>query len=58
MSTQDYLPKAHIITEEDMQKYRDSGNYCPILFEWYKLLYIVAQKLVHIMFTEPGQALS
>ncbi len=30
------IPDPPIITEEDLNKCRKSGDFCPILFEWYK----------------------
>jgi hypothetical protein len=32
------LPNPPHITEHDLQKCRDAGDYCPILFEWYKFV--------------------
>jgi len=30
------LPEPPNITEEDLEKCRSTGDYCPVLFEWYK----------------------
>lgn len=32
------LPEPPNITESDLQKCRDTGDYCPVLFEWYKFV--------------------
>lgn len=32
------IPNPPDITEDQLQKCRDSGDYCPILFEWYKFV--------------------
>jgi len=32
------LPDPPQISEQDLQKCRDSGDYCPVLFEWYKFV--------------------
>lgn len=32
------LPDAPVITEEDMQRCRDTGDFSPVLFEWYKFV--------------------
>ncbi|MES9855193.1 MAG: DUF5677 domain-containing protein [Sedimenticola sp.] len=32
------LPDAPVITEEDMQRCRETGDFSPVLFEWYKFV--------------------
>lgn len=32
------LPEAPNITEEDLHRCRESGDFCPVLFEWYKFV--------------------
>lgn len=36
------LPEAPNITEEDLHRCRESGDFCPVLFEWYKFVGAVA----------------
>ena len=36
MAEETKIPDPPIITEEDLNKCRKSGDFCPILFEWYK----------------------
>jgi Family of unknown function (DUF5677) len=38
MSESPGLPKPPKITEEDLHKCRESGDYCPVFFEWYKFV--------------------
>ena len=30
------IPEPPDITDNDLQKCRETGDYCPVLFEWYK----------------------
>ncbi len=32
------LPEPPNITESDLNKCRETGDYCPVLFEWYKFV--------------------
>jgi len=32
------VPSPPEITEDQLIKCRETGNYCPVLFEWYKYL--------------------
>lgn len=32
------LPEAPNITEEDLHRCRESSDFCPVLFEWYKFV--------------------
>ena len=36
MAEETKIPDPPVITEEDLNKCRKSGDFCPILFEWYK----------------------
>ena len=38
MNQHDDLPSPPEITEDELKKCRESGDYCPILFEWYKFV--------------------
>ena len=36
MEEETEIPSPPVITEEDLNRCRESGDYCPVLFEWYK----------------------
>lgn len=38
MSQHHDIPQPPKITDEDLRKCRESGDYCPVLFEWYKFV--------------------
>ena len=40
-ATEERLPQPPLITEDDLRKCRESGDYCPVLFEWYKYVGIL-----------------
>jgi len=38
MKQQYEIPQPPTITDEDLRKCRESGDYCPVFFEWYKFV--------------------
>lgn len=47
------IPDPPIISEDDMQKCRDTGDYCPVLFEWYKFVTSVCYVFANLMQESP-----
>lgn len=50
----DPLPSPPTFTEEEVQKCKDSGDYSPILFEWYKFVASLVFVIAHIMRESPA----
>ncbi|MBL4781847.1 MAG: hypothetical protein JKX92_06350 [Porticoccaceae bacterium] len=48
------IPLPPEITEEDIQKCRDAGDYCPVMFEWYKYVSQIAYFYASIQLNSPA----
>jgi len=51
---EDSFPDPPKFTEEDWRKCRESGDYCPMLFEWYKYVGVVCNFLASIRPESPA----
>jgi len=54
MSIEDIFPTPPSFKEAELQDCRDSGDYCPVLFEWYKYTAIVTNKIACLDFSSPA----
>ncbi|NQU59554.1 MAG: hypothetical protein HQ512_00320 [Rhodospirillales bacterium] len=53
--TDDYsLPSPPNISEEDLRSCRKTGDYCPILFEWYKFVGLLCNFIASIQLESPA----
>lgn len=48
------IPLPPEITETDIQKCRDTGDYCPVMFEWYKYVGQIANFYASIQLDSPA----
>lgn len=48
------IPLPPEITESDLQKCRDTGDYCPVMFEWYKYVSQIASFYASIQLDSPA----
>ena len=48
------IPLPPEITETDLQKCRDTGDYCPVMFEWYKYVGQIANFYASIQLDSPA----
>ena len=48
------FPDAPKITEADLQRCRETGDYCPVLFEWYKFVGGLAVTFSFIQIDSPA----
>jgi len=48
------VPLPPEITEEEIQRCRETGDYCPVMFEWYKYVALVANFFASIQLDSPA----
>lgn len=48
------IPLPPDITEQQIQKCRETGDYCPVMFEWYKYVGLLANFFASIQLESPG----
>jgi hypothetical protein len=53
-AAEEVLPQPPLITEDDLRKCRESGDYCPVLFEWYKYVGILCNIFAYIRPESPS----
>jgi hypothetical protein len=54
MDSKEIFPDPPTFSSEDVEKCRASGDYCPIMFEWYKYVGIIANLIASIERTSPA----
>ena len=54
MSNPFSFPEPPVITQDDLRKCRESGDYCPVLFEWYKFIGLLCNFFSRIRADSPA----
>lgn len=54
MEEETKIPEPPVITEEDLNKCRQSGDFCPVLFEWYKYVGALCNFCAYIQQDSPA----
>lgn len=54
MRYDDLLPTPPSFSNEDMRKCKETGDYNPVLFEWYKFVSALAMVVTHIRRESPA----
>ncbi|MES1980195.1 MAG: DUF5677 domain-containing protein [Pseudomonadota bacterium] len=54
MNTEESFPQPPLIPAEELEQCRATGDFCPVLFEWYKYTGLVANFLARIALESPA----
>ena len=54
MKEENKIPEPPVITDEEIDKCRETGDYCPVLFEWYKYVGVLCNFYACIRLDSPA----